>query len=191
MVGVGSGIVNHTAVVAVGEFGMTRPADPAVRWRLPLVVLGLLLVPVVIEVVRRTSVSQKPAVQRSVVPSETEANRIRETVVRYQISHLAPNDLAPAALAKITGYCVGLDRAGGIDPPASLLEALKDVPLPVAAHTSCVKEGMRGRIPLWVVSISMSSADTAQVVGRASQNAYVYALERGRCAGSGPKSTGC
>ena len=109
---------------------------------------------------------------------DAELDRIREAVVRYQVAHLVPNDISPAAAPKLIGYCVGLDRAGGKDPSPALLSRLKDLPLPVASYASCAKDDMRGRIPLWVVSISPSSVDAVQVVGRASQNSYVYALEK-------------
>jgi hypothetical protein len=109
---------------------------------------------------------------------EADLNLIRETVVRYQIAHMTPNDLAPAAASRLTGFCVGFDRSGGTDPAASVLAALKDTTLPMIAYTACVKDGMKGRVPLWVVSVSSTGANSAQAVGRSVQNSYVYALER-------------
>jgi len=149
-------------------------------WRVPLVVAGLLIVPVVIEVTRSNpNELYLPQSSQSAAPvSEADLNLIREAVVRYQVAHLAPNDLAPAAAAKLTGLCVGFDRAGGIDPSAAVLADLKDVTLPIAPYTSCLKDGMKGRVPLWIVSVSSTGADAAQAIGRSVQNSYLYALER-------------
>lgn len=157
----------------------TRPRG-LLAWRVPLVAAGLLIVPVVIEVTRSNpNALYQPQSDRSAAPvGEADLNLIRETVVRYQIAHLTPNDLAPAAASRLTGFCVGFDRSGGTDPAASVLAALKDTTLPMTAYTACVKDGMKGRVPLWVVSVSSTGANSAQAVGRSVQNSYVYALER-------------
>jgi len=149
-------------------------------WRVPLVAAGLLIVPVVIEVTRSNpNALYQPQADQSAAPvSEADLNLIREAVVRYQSAHLTPNDLAPAAASKLTGLCVGFGRAGGVDPSAAVLASLKDITPTIAAYNSCVKDGMRGRVPLWVVSVSSTGADAAQAVGRSVQNSYVYALER-------------
>jgi len=150
------------------------------RWRVPLVAAALLLVPVVIEVTRSNpSTLYQPQSDPSAVPvSEPDLTPIREAIVRYQAVNMVQKDLAPAAAAKLTGVCVGFGRAGGIDPPSAMLAALKDLAWPVAPYSTCVKEGMQGRVPLWVVSVSSTGPDAAQAVGRSVQNSYVYALER-------------
>ena len=131
---------------------MARPPRTTAAWRLPVVVLGLLLVPVVIEVVRSTTANDVArAGQTTLTPAPADADLIREAVLRYQIAHLVPNDLSPAAHAKISTYCVGLERSGGTDPPAALLEAIKVAGVSVAPYSSCVKQDMRGRVVLWVV----------------------------------------
>jgi hypothetical protein len=175
---------NATMPSARGESGaggraIGRPRG-WIRWRVPLVVAGLLVVPVLIEVTRSNPTAlYQPQSDRSAVPvGEADLNLVREAVVRYQIAHLAPNDLAPAAASRLTGVCLGFDRSGGTDPPAAMLAALKDTTLPIAAYTACVKDGMKGRVPLWVVSVSSTGADAAQAVGRSVQNSYLYALER-------------
>ena len=149
-------------------------------WRVPLVAAGLLIVPVVIEVTRSNpNALYQPQSSQSAAPvSEADLSLIREAVVRYQIAHLAPNDLAPAAASKLTGVCVGFGRAGGIDPPAAATAALKDIKLTITPYTTCAKDGMQGRVPLWVVSVSSTGADAAQAVGRSVQNSYLYALDR-------------
>lgn len=159
---------------------MARRAGGLLAWRVPLLVAALLIVPVVIEVTRSDPNARdaSQAGQSAVPVSETDLNLIREAVVRYQFGHLTPNDLAPAAASKLNGLCVGFDRAGGTDPPASVLEKLKDVRLPIAPYSKCATDGMKGRVPLWVVSVSSTGPDTAQAVGRSVQNSYVYALER-------------
>jgi len=98
--------------------------------------------------------------------------------VRYQIAHLVPNDVSQAAASKLTGICVGFDRTGGTDPSAAMLAALKDLTFPVAPYTACVKDDMRGRVMLWVVSVSAATPETTQAVGRSQQHSYLYALER-------------
>ena len=149
-------------------------------WRVPLVAAALLIVPVVIEVTRSNPNERyQPQSSQSAAPvSEADLNLIREAVVRYQVAHLAPNDLAPAAASKLTGVCVGFGRTGGIDPSAAATAALKDIKLAIAPYTTCAKDGMQGRVPLWVVSVSSTGADEAQAVGRSVQNSYLYALER-------------
>jgi hypothetical protein len=149
-------------------------------WRVPLVAAGLLIVPVVIEVTRSNPSGQyQPQSSQSAAQvSEADLNLIREAVVRYQIAHLAPNDLAPAAASQLAGVCLGFDRSGGTDPAAAMIANLKDTTLPIAAYTACVTDGMKGRVPLWVVSISSTGANSAQAVGRSVQNSYLYALER-------------
>jgi len=162
-----------------GTGGAPRRPSRLLAWRVPLVAAGLLLIPVVIEVTRSNPKALYQPPNQSAVPvGDVDLNLIREAVVRYQVAHLTPNDLATAAAAKLTGVCVGFGRSGGIDPPAVVVAALADVKFPVAAYTACVKEGMKGRVPLWVVSVSLSGADAAQAVGRSVQNSYLYALER-------------
>ena len=169
---------------ATGETGTGRRAVREqkrwLRWRVPLVAAGLLVVPVLIEVTRSNPNAryQQPSDQASAPVSEADLNLIREAVVRYQIAHLTPNDLSPAGASKLTGFCVGFGRSGGVDPPAAVMAALKDVALPIASYTACLKDGMEGRVPLWVVSVSSTGADAAQAVGRSVQHGYVYALER-------------
>ena len=157
----------------------TRPKG-WLAWRVPLVAAGLLIVPVIIDMTRSDpkALYQPQSDQSSASVSETDLSLIHEAVVRYQVANLSPKDLAPAAAAKLGGYCLGLGKSGGTDPPASLVASLKDLPLPMIPYTQCVKEGMRGRIPIWVVSVSSIGADTAQAVGRSVQNSYVYSLER-------------
>lgn len=149
-------------------------------WRVPLVAAGLLVLPVVIEVTRSNpNALYQPQSGQSAVPvADADLELIRETVVRYQAANVVQKDLIPSVASKVTGVCVGFGRAGGIDPSAAVLTALKDIPFPAAPYNTCVKEGMRGRIPLWVVSVSSTGADAAQAVGRSAQNSYVYALER-------------
>jgi hypothetical protein len=168
---------------ARGEFGAGGPAIRRprgwLRWRVPLVVAGLLVVPVLIEVTRSNPNALYQQSDRAAPPlSDADLGLIREAVVRYQIAHLTPNDLAAAAAARLTGICVGFGRSGGTDPSAAMLAALKDVTPPIAPYNACVKDDMRGRVPLWVVSVSSSGADAAQAVGRSVQNSYLYALER-------------
>jgi len=149
-------------------------------WRVPLVVAGLLVVPVLIEVTRSNpnTLYQPQSSQSGAPVGEVDLTLIREAVVRYQIAHLVPNDVSQAAASKLTGICVGFDRTGGTDPSAAMLAALKDLTLPVAPYTACVKDDMRGRVMLWVVSVSSTSPDAAQAVGRSQQHSYLYALER-------------
>lgn len=149
-------------------------------WRVPLVAAGLLIVPVVIEVTRSNpnALYQPQSAQSGTPTSGEDLNLIREAVVRYQVAHLAPNDLAPTAASKLAGLCVGFDRVGGSDPSAAVLAALKDIKPTIVPYTTCVKDGMHGRVPLWVVSVSFTGTDAAQAVGRSVQNSYVYALER-------------
>jgi len=143
-------------------------------------VAGLLVVPVLIEVTRSNpnALYQQPSDQAAAPVSEADLNLIQEAVVRYQIAHLTPNDLAPGAAAKLTGVCVGFGRSGGTDPSAAMLAALRDVTPPIATYSACVKDDMRGRVPLWVVSVSSTGANSAQAIGRSVQNSYLYALER-------------
>jgi hypothetical protein len=156
----------------------TRPKG-LLAWRVPLVAAGLLIVPVVIEVTRSDPKAlYQPQSAQSLAPvNEADLNLIHEAVVRYQVAHLS-NDVAPAAIAKLTGYCLGLGKVGGTDPPAQLVTSLKDLSLPTTSYSQCLKEGIRGRVPIWVVSVSSTDADAAQAVGRSVQNSYVYALER-------------
>jgi hypothetical protein len=169
---------------ARGEFGASgraiRRPRRWLRWRLPLVVAGLLVVPVLIEVTRSNpnALYQQQSDQAAAPVSEADLNLIREAVVRYQVAHLTPNDLAPAAAAKLTGVCVGFGRSGGTDPSAAMLATLKDVTPQIATYNACVKDDMRGRVPLWVVSVSSTGANSAQAIGRSVQNSYLYALER-------------
>jgi hypothetical protein len=160
--------------------GGARRFNRLLAWRVPLVAAGLLIVPVVIEVTRSNpnALYQPQSDQSAAAVGEADLNLIREAVVRYQIAHLTPNDLAPPAAAKLTGICVGFGRVGGIDPSAAALASLKDIKLTIATHSTCVKDGMQGRVPLWVISVSSTGADAAQAVGRSVQNSYVYALER-------------
>ena len=149
-------------------------------WRVPLVAAALLIVPIVIEMTRSDpkALYQPQSDQSSASVNEADLNFIHEAVVRYQVAHLASNDMAPAAAARLTGYCLGLGKSGGTDPPVSLVTSLKDLSAPTIPYTQCVKEGMRGRVPLWVVSVSSTGAGAVQAVGRSAQNSYVYALER-------------
>jgi hypothetical protein len=170
--------------LAQGETGTRRRASRRpkgwLRWRVPLAVAALLVVPVLIEVTRSNPNAPYPSEsnQSASAVEEPDLSLIREAVMRYQIAHLAPNDLSPAAASKLTGFCVGFGRSGGIDPSAAVMASLKDVALPIASYSACLKGGMAGRVPLWVVSVSSTGADAAQVVGRSVQHGYVYALER-------------
>lgn len=159
--------------------------DPArsrglLAWRVPLVAAGLLVLPVVFEVTRSNpNALYQPQSEQSAAPvAEADLDLIREAVVRYQAANMLQKDLIPSVASKVTGVCVGFGRAGGTDPSTAVLAALKDIAFPVSAYNACVKEGMRGRIPLWVVSVSSTGSDAAQAVGRSAQNSYVYALER-------------
>ena len=149
------------------------------RWRVPLAALGLLIASVVIDVARSSPNPIPRAPQGSpAVVGDADLQSIREAVVRYQVEHLVPNDLSQAAAAKLAGYCIGFDRTGVVDPSAEMLRALKNLPLSVMPYSGCVKEGMKGRVPLWVISVASSGPDGVQAIGRSGQNSYVYALER-------------
>ena len=82
--------------LAQGETGTGRRAiqrsNGWVRWRVPLVAAGLLIVPVVIEVTRSNPNARYPQQSdRSAAPvDEADLNPIREAVVRYQMAHLVP-----------------------------------------------------------------------------------------------------
>ena len=149
-------------------------------WRVPLVAAALLVVPVVIEVTRSNpnALYQPQSDQPAVPVAEPDLDLIREAVVRYQAANVVQKDLIPSAAVKLTGVCVGFGRGGAVDPSAAVLTALKDITFPATPYSACMKEGMRGRVPLWVVSVSSTGADAAQAVGRSAQNSYVYALER-------------
>jgi hypothetical protein len=165
---------------ARAERGGTDPPKRRRVWRVPLVAAGLLIVPVLIEVMRSDPAGRYPSEgeQLAAPVDERDLNLIRQAVVRYQLAHLVPNDLAPSAASRLTGVCVGFGPAGAIDPSAAQLEAVKEPRLTIAPYTACVKDGMKGRAPIWVVSVSATGADSVQAVGRSAQNSYVYSLER-------------